>query len=81
MYVHNIPTLVCMSVMVVFTTGLSNLTDVSLSLNPLQSRGIVTLLHSLPTGHLSHLSIANTCTLPTEALEQPKVLEFFKQVK
>ena len=65
-----------------FTAGLSNLTDISASLNPLQSSGVVMFLRSLPTCHLSQLDLANTCTQQplTEALEQPEVAEFFKQV-
>ena len=65
-----------------FTTGLSSLMDISVSLNPLQSGGIALFLHSLPTNHLSHLELANTCTQRplTEALGQPKVIEFFNQV-
>ena len=63
--------------------GLCNLTDIAASLNPLQSSGVAALLHSLPTDHLSHLDLANTCTQQplTEVLEQPNVVDFFKKVK
>ena len=68
---------------VLSTVGLGHLTEVVVSLNPLGPRGVASLLHCLPTEHLSILDLANTSTdlpLAPTLLEDPKVLEFFTQV-
>ena len=64
------------------TSGLGDLAEVVVSLNPLGPRGVTSLVQSLPTAHLSRLDLANTSTtLPlTDTLDEPKVAEFFGQV-
>lgn len=62
-----------------FPLGLSNLTHIVISRNPLQSSGIVKLFHCLPTSLLTHLDLDNTCT-HQPALEQTTVANFFDQV-
>ena len=68
--------------MLVPTAGLSNLSEVVVSLNPLEPAGLLSLLHSLPTDHLSSLDLSNTCTNQplTATLEEPRVVYFFSQV-